>query len=225
MTITVTADDDTLVDPGETATITHVLDPSSDDGYDMAVPAITIPDVTASITDDDVAGIDVDPLDGISVAELTETTDTYEVKLTAQPSSDVVIDLTFDSSQVYQPTPQPLTFTTTDWNVAQTVTVQAKQDAIIEAIAPRDSGRLRNHEPRHGIRPARADAHRRVDRRRRRSCDHHHRSRRHDDGRGRRTRLGTFLHGHARHPADNSRDGHGEPRQPGGIHCAADRRR
>ena len=133
VTITVTAVDDSLVDPAETATITHVLDPSSDDGYDMAVPAIAIPDVTAAITDDDVASLVIDDLGGLAVAEAGATTDTFNVRLSAEPTADVLVDFGIDIAQLEDMTGSTVTFTTTNWMTPQPVTVQAKDDAVTEA--------------------------------------------------------------------------------------------
>ncbi len=138
-TISVTAVDDSVIDPGETATITHSLDPSSDPGYAAAVPAIVIPDATVDITDDDVAELVVVDGGGVSVAEAGETTGTFTVALSAEPSSDVVIDLAETAGGTPQLdadgaalTPATLTFTATNWNAPQTVTVQPEDDAIVE---------------------------------------------------------------------------------------------
>lgn len=58
-------------------------------------------------------------------------TDTYTVQLGGQPASDVVIAITPDAQQTV--VPSSLTFTSTNWNVAQTVTVTVVDDKIDEA--------------------------------------------------------------------------------------------
>jgi hypothetical protein len=59
-------------------------------------------------------------------------TDTYTVSLTSQPVADVAVTLTTDSQVSVAPT--TLTFTTATWNVPQTVTVTAVDDAAVEAL-------------------------------------------------------------------------------------------
>lgn len=57
-------------------------------------------------------------------------TDTYTVVLNTQPSADVILTITPDA-QVTR-SPSTLTFTTANWNVAQTVTVTAVDDGVVE---------------------------------------------------------------------------------------------
>jgi len=58
-------------------------------------------------------------------------TDSYTVVLNALPSGDVTVTLSPDAQLTTAPTPI-LTFTTLDWNMPQTVTVTAANDAIAE---------------------------------------------------------------------------------------------
>ncbi|MCW2920456.1 MAG: hypothetical protein JWL76_330 [Thermoleophilia bacterium] len=129
-TITVTAVDDSLVDPGEQALVTSTVNASSDAAYLVAPP---IADVTVDITDDDTAGIVVDDLGGIAVAEAGATTDTFAVRLTAEPTQDVLVDFGVDTAQLEDLTGATLTFTSVNWMTPQTVTVQAKDDLLTEA--------------------------------------------------------------------------------------------
>lgn len=74
-------------------------------------------------------GITVSP----TAADVAEggATDTFTVVLNTQPGADVVIALSGDAdASVDAPT---LTFTTANWNVAQTVTVTAVDDDLVEA--------------------------------------------------------------------------------------------
>jgi Ca2+-binding RTX toxin-like protein len=57
-------------------------------------------------------------------------TDTYTVQLTSKPTSNVVVTLTTD--QQVSVVPVTLTFTPDNWNVDQTVTVQAVDDQVVE---------------------------------------------------------------------------------------------
>ena len=129
-TVTVNAgeDDDAVNDA---ATIAHaVVDASSAAEYD---PVANV-DLVVSVTDDDTAGITVTATDPFTVAEGASAT--YTVKLNTQPSSDVVLALTSNNAEVtiadtdgeMTGVQNTLTFTSSDWNTAQTVTVNAADD-------------------------------------------------------------------------------------------------
>jgi Secretion system C-terminal sorting domain/Lamin Tail Domain len=64
--------------------------------------------------------------------DITEggVTDSYSLVLNCQPTADVVINVNPDGQSTVSPT--SLTFTTLNWNVAQSVTVTAVDDATIE---------------------------------------------------------------------------------------------
>lgn len=65
-----------------------------------------------------------------------DTADTYTVVLDTGPTGNVQIDISFDTAQVTvngkSVSPQALTFTTTEWNLPQTVTVDAYDDTLVE---------------------------------------------------------------------------------------------
>ena len=86
----------------------------------------TTKEATVTITDDDTAGITITP----TVLPVTEGgTATYTVVLDSEPAGDVTVtvDDPTDNTDVTTD-PASLTFTTTDWDVPQTVTVSAAQD-------------------------------------------------------------------------------------------------
>ena len=121
-TVTVRAaqDADTAND---SASITHTVNASrSANEYDNA----TIAAVTVSVTDDDTASVTVSA-STLTVAE--GANNTYTVVLNTQPSSNVVINVTKNGSPDVAVSPATLTFTTSNWGTAQTVTVRAAQDA------------------------------------------------------------------------------------------------
>jgi len=96
-----------------------------------------IPDVV-----DDFNGPGVNPLAEIVVTEtggLTQVTelgagntDTFDVILRAQPSADVVVLVTSPDSGEATPAPATLTFTSANWNSAQTVTVTGHDDDLVD---------------------------------------------------------------------------------------------
>ncbi|MFC1747444.1 FG-GAP-like repeat-containing protein [Pseudomonadota bacterium] len=73
--------------------------------------------------------VSVAPISGLTTSE-TEQTDTFDVVLTAQPSADVVIHLHSGDLSEVTLSDSVLTFTNSDWNQAQTVTVTGVNDAI-----------------------------------------------------------------------------------------------
>ena len=87
--------------------------------------------VTATTTDNDVAGFTVAQTGGSTSVAETGTTDTFTVVLTAQPASNVVLTVT--SSDTGEATVNsPLTFTSGNWNTAQTVTVTGVDDNLVD---------------------------------------------------------------------------------------------
>ena len=123
-TITVTpVKDDNAV--GETVTLTHNLS-----GGDYA--GIAADSVTVNLTDSDTRNV-VLSKQSLTVTEEDATGDRYTVELATQPSDTVTVtisghdgaDLTLSGTTL---TNNQLTFTTTNWNTAQTVTVKPGDD-------------------------------------------------------------------------------------------------
>ena len=187
-------------------------DEIDDDGEGVKLGFGTMPDarvrpgttdeLTLSIDDDDTAAIVLSPT-GLTVGE--GDTSSYTVKLATQPTATVTVtisgyvgtDLTLSGTTL---TNDALTFTTTSWDTAQTVTVVA---------GPRPRLRQRHrlpdpHRRRRGIRrsgkPAAGDGYR--------EHRHHHRRRPHCDGAVHPERL------HRRRGRDPAGDGHPQ-RRPG----------
>ena len=120
-TVKVTAgQDDDAVDE-EVVNITHAVSSTADADYDGA----TAGSVAVTVTDDDTAGVTVSE----TSLEIEEGDfDTYTIVLDTEPAGDVTVtvggiantDLILDKTT--------LTFTTVNWNTAQTVKVTAEQD-------------------------------------------------------------------------------------------------
>ena len=114
--VTVTAGQDADADD-DTATVTH--DPSGAD-FDLVSNA----ELAVTITDNDTRGVTVSPA-SLTVAE--GGTGTYTVALDTQPTGDVTVAIGSDNTDLTAE-PAALTFTTTNWNSVQTVTVRAAED-------------------------------------------------------------------------------------------------
>ena len=116
-TVTVSAaeDDDALQD---TATVTHSVN-----GGDYG--GIAASNVAVTVTDNDTRGVTVTPT-SLTVNE--GSTGTYTVRLNTLPTGNVMVAISSSNTDVTVPS-SPLTFTSTDWNTEQTVTVTAAEDA------------------------------------------------------------------------------------------------
>ena len=127
-TVTVTGVDDNIIDGTTTSTLTiSVVDDVSDNDFD----GVDDQTVSATTSDNDVAGFTITQTDGSTSVEETGTTDTFTIVLDAQPASDVVLTVT--SSDTGEATVNsPLTFTAGNWDTPQTVTVTGVDDNIID---------------------------------------------------------------------------------------------
>ena len=86
---------------------------------------LTTSTLAIQVTDDDVLGISP----SVSAVPVTEgASATFSVALTQQPSTPVTVTVTSGNTAAATVSPASLTFTTTDWNVAQEITVIAPQD-------------------------------------------------------------------------------------------------
>ena len=117
-TVTVTAGEDADA-ADDMATLTH--NPSGAD-YGSVGDA----DLAVTVTDDETAGVTVTPT-SLTVTE--GGMNTYTVVLDTQPTATVTVTIVdpTDNADVTA-NPASLTFTTTNWDTAQTVTVSAAED-------------------------------------------------------------------------------------------------
>src|SRR5262249_14919143 len=126
-TVTVTGVDDATVDGNIAYTIVTAPATSTDPVYNN----MNASDVSVTNNDNDVAGITVNPTSGLTTTEAGGTP-TCTVVLNTQPSANVTIGLSSSDLTEGTVAPASLTFTTANWNVAQTVTVTGVDDAIVD---------------------------------------------------------------------------------------------
>lgn len=124
-TITVTAADDDIAEGTHADTVTHAVT-SSDTGYN----GLTADAVAVSISDDDTASVSLTESSGATTATEGGATDTYTIVLTSEPTADVMITLA--ASSQLSVSPASVTFTSANWDTAQTVTVSATNDDVAE---------------------------------------------------------------------------------------------
>lgn len=126
-TVTVTGVDDAVVDGDIAYTIVTAAAVSDDVNYNGIDPA----DVSVTNTDNDSAGILVDPTSGLVTTEAGGTA-SFSVVLSSQPSADVSIGLSSSDTSEGTVSPASLTFTSTNWNIAQTATVTGVDDTEVD---------------------------------------------------------------------------------------------
>ena len=121
-------DDRVDQDGNRSATITHTAT-SSDPNYNT----IDIDNVIAMVVDNDTAAVNVSQSDGstsVNEASGAGRTDTYTVVLASQPTVDVSIAVASGTTAVATVSPATLTFSPSNWNTAQTVTVTGVDDRV-----------------------------------------------------------------------------------------------
>ena len=118
VTVNVRPDDDGSDDPP--ITLTHEVT-SEDTDYDGLVPS----PVTVTPKDDDPLGVTVTPT---SLTVAAGSIGTYTVKLDTQPLDAVTVAVNDPPLESITVEGAPLVFTTTDWKIAQAITVKVDKD-------------------------------------------------------------------------------------------------
>ncbi len=140
-TVTVTGRDDYVVDGNQSYAIAFGATTSSDAAY----AAITPGNIAVTNIDNDTAGITVTP----ATANTSEAggTATFTVVLNSQPTANVAISYASSDTTEGTVSPGSLTFTPSNWNVAQSFVVHGVDDTIMDGnqaytinFAPTNSG-------------------------------------------------------------------------------------
>ena len=124
----VTGADDDLADGTQNSTVTiSVVDLSSDDSFD----SLADQSFTVTTADNDIAGFTITETNGSTEVDESGDTDIFTVVLDAQPANDVVLSIiSSDTGEVT--VTSTLTFTSTNWDTAQTVTVTGVDDSLLD---------------------------------------------------------------------------------------------
>ena len=100
-------------------------------------------DLPVSITDDDEAGVMIEPT---TLSVVAGRSNEYTVALATEPTGDVTVTISGHAGTDVTPDKTTLTFTTDNWDTAQTVTISATQNAatakvtLAHAVAGADYG-------------------------------------------------------------------------------------
>ncbi|MGY8768026.1 MAG: reprolysin-like metallopeptidase [Pirellulales bacterium] len=126
-TITITGEDDVTVDGSQSSKITiSVNDATSDDAFDSLADQT----VAVTTTDDDVANFSLSK--NIASVSETGTTDSFTVTLDRQPLTDVVLGVSSNDLGEATTDQSTLTFTSANWDTAQTVTITREDDVLVD---------------------------------------------------------------------------------------------
>ncbi len=123
-TTTISAYDDAFVEGAHTSDLTFTV-ANTGGAYD----AFSLSSVSYSITDNDAAGVTT-TVTGLSLAE-GGSNGSYTVVLLSAPTNTVTINLTTSTDQATV-SPASLTFNSSTWSVAQTVTVSPVDDSVAD---------------------------------------------------------------------------------------------
>ncbi|QXC60689.1 Ig-like domain repeat protein [Aquihabitans sp. G128] len=121
-TVTVTPGNDDVAH-AQSCTVSHVVQ-----GNDVVYNGIQPANASGAVADDDAVGEVVLSKTTLALAE-SGPADTYTAKLSQRPTAAVSIALT--ATGLCSVSPKTLTFSSTDWSTAQTVTVTPGDDAIV----------------------------------------------------------------------------------------------
>lgn len=128
--VTVTGVNDAIDDGDVTYSIVTGDAVSSDANYD----GLALADVSVTNADNDTAGVSVSAISG----NTTEAggTASFNVVLDTQPTADVTISITSSNTAEGIVSTSLLTFDSSNWNTAQTVTVTGVNDWIVDGNVP-----------------------------------------------------------------------------------------
>jgi hypothetical protein len=125
-TVTVTGVNDTIDDGNINFSIVTAAAVSTDTLYS----GLNAPDV--SVTNNDTSPNAAVILGSTSLATTEGSSTSTTVVLASQPSANVVITFTASVAGQLTITPAPLTFTSANWNVPQTLTINTVNDTLVE---------------------------------------------------------------------------------------------
>ena len=118
--------DDNVVDGDRTAEIVLSVLPTSHSSY-VGLPSESVEVVTE---DDDIAAFVV--TEPAAAVDESGTTTTFEVRLDREPLTNVFVDVASQDLSEADVSPGQLTFTSTNWNQPQTVTILGLDDFVVD---------------------------------------------------------------------------------------------
>ena len=134
-TVTLTGEDDGLTDGDVVTTVSVAVDAAAtaDPAYDVLTPRT----VTVTTVDDEQAQLLVALSEGATDATEGGAADSIRVRLSAEPPSPVVIDVSTDDEADATVAPGTLTFTPGNWDDAQVVVFTAVNEVTVDGTRSR----------------------------------------------------------------------------------------
>jgi gliding motility-associated-like protein len=129
-TVTITGVDDVIDDGNQTYNIVTAAATSTDGNYS----GLNASDISVVNIDDDNAGITVSAISG-NTSE-TGTTASFTIVLNTEPTANVLINLSSDDLGEGTVLPVSVTFTSGNWNIAQSITVKGANDDLDDGDQP-----------------------------------------------------------------------------------------
>ena len=127
-TITLNSIDDFIIDGTQQSTITLSIDASSD----TAFLSVANQSFVVGNADNDVAGFVLSVLTGGDLQEGSSDTVSFTAVLTAEPATNVILDISsLDLTEVSVATGS-LTFSPSNWNVTQTITLNSVDEVLLD---------------------------------------------------------------------------------------------
>ncbi len=124
LTLTGVADD--LLDGPQNYTVSGTISSS-----DTVYQSLTVPAISATNQDTDVAAISVQPSSGLNTTELGGS-DVFNVRLSAAPLSNVMLNIVSSDPSEGSVNVNQLTFTPLNWNDVQVVRVTGINDSLVD---------------------------------------------------------------------------------------------
>ncbi|MGA1867249.1 MAG: FG-GAP repeat domain-containing protein [bacterium] len=125
--VTIIGVDDNLVDRDVPYMILIKPSLSNDQTYNALDPN----DVYVTNSDNDRAGTQVNPTEGLETSESGDT-DSFTIALTSKPSAGVRIGLKSDNEEEGTVSVHEVVFTAANWNVPQTITITGVDDSVMD---------------------------------------------------------------------------------------------
>eukprot|EP01060_Flectonema_neradi_P012431 TRINITY_DN19249_c0_g2_i2.p1 TRINITY_DN19249_c0_g2~~TRINITY_DN19249_c0_g2_i2.p1 ORF type:complete len:3815 (+),score=837.64 TRINITY_DN19249_c0_g2_i2:5278-16722(+) len=130
-TVTVTGADDLILDGDQQFQI-EIGSPQPASSADTGYSQLSGSTISITCIDDDVAGVVASPVSGLVTSEAIPSETTLTVRLQSAPLTSVVIPITTDDDTEGTVSPSQLSFTSSNSNIPQTVTISGVDDNTVD---------------------------------------------------------------------------------------------
>ena len=125
--------DDDQVDSNTSTSISFSISPNTSASNYQNTNSISI---EVQNTDNDIAYVDgniiIEETDNSTIVSENQDTDELKISLSERPQSDVIIAINIQDNSEIEVISNPITFNQVNWNQEQTITIQGKDDNIVD---------------------------------------------------------------------------------------------